>query len=284
MKWLHKAMISLDEFDRVQELLWKKGNPRAKTHSFPFTWMIKCWECWCSITAEHKRKYIASTWKTHKYIYYHCTKKRKALKCSQKTIRDNELEKQVLEILNAIEIIPDFRTWAISTIKEEFDNDIDLKIKQSESINKSILSEENKLKKLTDILINELIWDDEYKIKKKGIEEIIIRLKEERENIDLKWKQIYDSTIDTFNFVSSAVESFKNWDLEAKKEILSALGKNFILRDWKVLIELNPWFKVIYDRSDEIRWWLKRFETQKNSTSKVNTNAINNNNPKWFRI
>jgi hypothetical protein len=42
------------------------------------------------------------------------------------------------------------------------------------------------LRRLTDLLLEELISDKDYKIRKKELQESIERLKEEKDNIDLK--------------------------------------------------------------------------------------------------
>ena len=40
----HESMITEQEFDRVQIFLGRKGKPRPKTHTFPFTGLIRCKE------------------------------------------------------------------------------------------------------------------------------------------------------------------------------------------------------------------------------------------------
>ena len=45
-------MVTLDEFERVQELLGHPGCPRPKRHQFAYTGMIRCGECGLSVTAE----------------------------------------------------------------------------------------------------------------------------------------------------------------------------------------------------------------------------------------
>src|SRR5580698_2146818 len=46
----HEAMITLEEYDKVQFLLGKEGRPRLKTHDFAYTGIIKCSECGGMIT------------------------------------------------------------------------------------------------------------------------------------------------------------------------------------------------------------------------------------------
>ncbi len=92
----HEHMITLEEYDKVQFLLGRKGRPRSKKHKFAFTGLIQCGECGCFYTAETKKKYIKSTGEIRNYTYYHCTRRSKKIKCSQrKVIREDNLERQI---------------------------------------------------------------------------------------------------------------------------------------------------------------------------------------------
>ena len=47
----HEAMVTLDQFDRVQEFLGRPRRPRPKTREFAFTGLIRCGACGLSVTA-----------------------------------------------------------------------------------------------------------------------------------------------------------------------------------------------------------------------------------------
>jgi site-specific DNA recombinase len=50
-KGTHEAIITEEEFDKVQVLLGRVGKPRPKTHVFDFVGMMRCGECAAAITA-----------------------------------------------------------------------------------------------------------------------------------------------------------------------------------------------------------------------------------------
>jgi hypothetical protein len=52
------------------------------------------------------------------YTYYHCTKKKNP-NCSQKSIEEKELEKQITKELAKLNIPADFTTWAVSRLKDQ---------------------------------------------------------------------------------------------------------------------------------------------------------------------
>ena len=72
----HEPIVSIAEFDRVQQLLGRPSRPRPHRHEFAYTGTIRCGACQRMITAEHK----VNRHGTH-YLYYHCTRKRRP-KCS----------------------------------------------------------------------------------------------------------------------------------------------------------------------------------------------------------
>jgi len=108
------------------------------------------------------------------------------LKCNQKTIRIEALEEQMDKILNSISILPQFKDWILQVIKENFNSEVETRIKTYESINRSIISEENKIKNALNFLTDEVIDKNEFlDIKEKGLEKIEI-LKIKRDKTDIK--------------------------------------------------------------------------------------------------
>jgi len=123
----HEPMVTQEEYDRVQTLLGRKGNPRPQRHfDFPFTGLIRCGECDRMVTAEEKHQLMCGTCKFKfayrnrdacprcetpvekmttplflHYTYYHCSKSRRPV-CPQKCVRDKAIEKQISEHLARI--------------------------------------------------------------------------------------------------------------------------------------------------------------------------------------
>jgi len=115
----HEPMITLQEYDRVQALLRRKGTPRAKKHQFAFTGFIRCGECGCLYIAQTKTKYIKITGEIRSYTYYHCTRRKKDIQCSQrKNIREEELERQIEQELEKYTILPEFRELALEVLSQ----------------------------------------------------------------------------------------------------------------------------------------------------------------------
>ena len=282
-KGTHKPMISYTEFQRVQDILWKKGLcMRWKTREFAYTGFIKCWECGGSITAEEKSKIIKSTWERKTYVYYHCTKRIKGKECLQKPINLTKLEAQIIKMVSSIEIFPDFKEWILDALKDDFKNDIDTQEIQLDSLYWTLRKEERKLNKLTDSLIAEIIGQDDYIIRKKHLKIDIENIKEQIGKINNKKNDSVEITEQVFDFAIQAVSKFNYWSLQEKKEILRSLGKNCILFNWKLELEAFPWFWPIKKLSPKMKENKSRLELIKNSTVKGITSAKNSQKCEWY--
>lgn len=63
------------------------------------------------------------------------------------------MERQVNDILSDIEIMPEFKEWALEALKDDFQCSIETKREIQKSLQASIDSTEKKLKRLTEALI-----------------------------------------------------------------------------------------------------------------------------------
>src|SRR3989338_4973703 len=96
----HEPIISKKLFDEAQEMLKFRGQPERKPQNEPqpYCGLISCASCGMMITAENKTK-RQKNGNVHEYIYYHCTKKNKSVKCKEPCIRQEELSNQLSSII-----------------------------------------------------------------------------------------------------------------------------------------------------------------------------------------
>jgi site-specific DNA recombinase len=165
-KWydgVHDPMITLEEYDRVQYLLGREGKPRPQKHHFAYTGMMRCGECGCRITAQTKKKLIKSTGEVKEFTYYHCTRKKRHLNCSQrKYIAEKDLEEQIDYEIEKLTILPEFKDWALEILNDKNDNEIDERTKVYEMQHKNLAVTQQQLDNLTKMRYRELIGDDEF--------------------------------------------------------------------------------------------------------------------------
>ena len=232
----HQPMITLDEYDRVQELLGKKGNPRSKKLEFIFKGPMKCGECGGSVTAETQKK----------HNYYHCTRNKKGMVCSQKKyVTEVQLEQQIVEIMSKYTIHPKFRQWALEVLNEVNDKEIQERQAIFETQQRTLASCQRQLDNLTKMRYRELIDEPEFIKEKTNLQNELLVLKAKRNDTEMRAQNWLELTERAFNFACYSKEVFEKGDIEAKKEIFVALGSNYRLLDGKLHIEPSPWLVPI---------------------------------------
>jgi len=257
----HSAMITEDDYNKVQQLLGRKGQ-RPKSKEFAFRGVIKCGECGYTVTPEHTTNRHGTT-----YAYYHCTKKpSRDLKCSQKSIRLEKLEEQITEALEQIEIPERFKNWAIEYLNE-------LNKEEAKEVTKRHRAEEQNAKnvqadldKLMQMRLRDIIDDEEFLKEKTKLNKEKRRIEEILSSVEYRAGSWFDLSVKTFEFANGAKEWFKTATKEEKTEILLTMGTEFKLMDKKLEI---VWQKPLELIKETIRLEPLRIEP------KITKNGVN---------
>lgn len=268
----HKPMITLEEFDRVQVLLGRKGKPRPKTHNFAFTGFIHCGECGCLHTAETKTKLIKSTGEIKSYTYYHCTRKKTNIKCQQKKcLREDDLQRQIEKKLERLTILPEFLDWALEDLNKRNDNEIHDRTKIYESQHKAIVQAQKELDELTKMRYKLLIDDETFLKEKNELQTQINKLKSQLRETEARAERWLELSEKTFKFATYARIAFLKGGLELRKEILITLGKLPIITDGIFDVETNDWLVPIENGYPALEQEYKGLELNKiNSLTGIN--------------
>jgi site-specific DNA recombinase len=262
----HKAMITLEEYDRVREILGRKGKPRSQTHDFSYTGIVTCGLCGGMITATEKIKIVKAKGEFKNYTYYHCGHKKKDIICNQERITLKELEDQIDIKLERYTILPKFQQWALEILNKNNDKEIEERTKVYENLHKTLSETQKELDTLTKMRYRELI-DDEVFIKEGNeLKGKITRLKTNLRETESRAEKWLELTEKTFNFACYARKEFILGSIERKREIFSAIGQNFSLKDKKVIIIPNEWFVPIEKAYPTLKAEYERVELDKNLT------------------
>ena len=260
----HTPMITLEEYDRVQYLLGRAGKPRAKTHEFAYTGIMRCAVCGSMYTATEKTKMIKSTGQLKTFVYYHCTRKKKEVVCNQRNpMTLKELEDQIDIELERYTIIPQFQQWAIDILNRNNDKEITERTKIYETQHNTLVSTQKELDNLTKMRYRELIDDETFIKERDELKAKIAKLTSnlrQTENRAATWLELTEKT---FNFARYARKEFLLGDLNKKREIFTALGQNFLIKDKKVSIKANDWFVPIEKAYPALQAEYNRLELDK---------------------
>ena len=210
------------------------------------------------VTAENKYKKLKNGTIEH-YILYHCTG-RKDPNCSQRSIEEDELEKQIAKELNKLEIKDDFKNWALTRLKE---------MNQQEDVDReNVYGNQRreyeacvkKISNLIDMRANEEIDEEELKSRKTPLLAEKTRLQDLLKDTDKRVENWLEIAERGFNFAEKAQLAFKQGDLAIKKEIFTALGSNFILKDKILTVSLDNLLVAIDKLEKEVQATSAMFE------------------------
>lgn len=264
----HKAMITMDEFDRVQIIMGKRGKPRPKNYDFPFTGMMTCVGCGGVITATQKQKLIKSTGEIKTYVYYHCTKRIRDNSCKLKYLRAEDFEKQVYKILTDNYIDPDFYKLGLEVLKENHAEETNTREKIYQSQLKIKEDIQRKLDNALKFLLDGTITKEQYDSQKDQLEKELLKQDSKIRDLDTNYKDGNQLTENAFIFLQNAREAFQSDDVQVKKEILSALGLNQRLQVEKLFIDIHSWISEAKKGELELLPEIKRFELEKSFAKK----------------
>ena len=288
-KWyqgVHKPLMTREEYDRIQFLLGRRGNPRPqKHHDIPYRGPMHCGECGALITAEEKMKKLAGGG-VALYTYYHCTKKKNP-NCSQKSIEEKELEKQIAVELGKLQIPPDFTTWAVSRLKDANAKEITDREQIYGNQRSDYEACVRKIDNLIDMRANLEIDEHEFMGRKETLLAEKKRLQGLLHDTDKRIENWLDVAERGFNFAEKAPFAFtkakKDKNLTAKKEIFSALGYNYILKDGILTISLDEMLFPIQKAADVIRDLSLGLEPPENQGNTKDIGEIYSKNPCLLR-
>ncbi len=265
----HGSMISQEEYDRIQFLLGRKGRPRPKTHAFAFTGLMRCGECGAMITAEDKTK-RQKNGNVHNYTYYHCTK-RKNPDCSQKSIEEKKLKKQIMELLSKIEIPESFYEWAMEVLRSEGEKEVKDRNKILGNQQKAYNDCLKEVDGLIGMRARGELDEENYKRRMSELSGEKARLHELLNDTDNRVNNWIEKAEKIFTFARDAKSKFENGTLEEKKLILSDLGSNPIVKDRKLSISLEKPLVLIGDMAEKAWEINSRLEPAKIGQNKAKT-------------
>jgi site-specific DNA recombinase len=281
-KGSHDKMITLEEYDRVQMILGRKGKPRPKTHEFAFTGSIRCGVCGCLYTAQTKKKLLKSG-EIREHTYYHCTRKTRKVECDQrKNIPVNDLEHLIEEEVEKYTILPAFLDWALEGLNKKNDAEIEIRTKVYETQQKSLNETQKELDELTKMRYRELIDDETFIKEKNTLKSKILQIKENLRETESRAERWLELTEKTFKFATHARISFRTGGLELKKAILLALGKTPLIKDEKLFIEPEKWLVPIKNGYPALEQIYLGLEPTKMPMNKAKKEALASLRTQWL--
>ncbi len=241
----HEAILSKNEFERLQEIQGNRSRPKKTRREYVFSMLINCEECGHPLSSDHQ--------KGHDYLRCSKAKGKNATCSNKKHYQQYEVGKQVVEKLKEVQIPKSIVEWALKQLEEAYEKETTCntasqdKIRQNISILKKQITNLNQKWLSAENLSGDLISDAEYRSMKNDIQRQIQDYEESLKSLEgeeKNWFQKCEEFLEISRIIVAKYED-KESSVEEKRMLLEAIGSKFILTKKKLTVELNkPYYEV----------------------------------------
>lgn len=245
-KGTHEHIVSKDIFDKVRSIMFPKKHLMRddKIKDFVFRGFMTCGECGLKITAETQKG----------FIYYHCTKSKGADKCSQRYLREEDLISELDKFISCLKIDEEIIKLIIGVTREKRTEDLN---NQTAIANKNQeLMQKNRQSQnlLVDKFLDGAIPEDIYNRKLAELRNAEARLEENVMSTKENYRNVFGQIEAIAKFVLLAKELFNEGTPDIKKEIISIISSNIVIKDKKIMkVALNEPFKWLLEDIENIK-------------------------------
>lgn len=301
--------FSIEDYGKVQVILGKKSARRRTKKDWAYTGLgITCGGCSGTVIMDEKWQIICSHCKTKfakakdrdcctncgiliaemkqpKILHYTWLIGNHKLlpdgtKCKQPALSVANFEQQVDALLLKMEIPEGFTNWAIKWLQKQHEVEVKDRTTVNNSLQNLYTNTQKQIDQLLDMRLKNLVSDEEYQqkkdlllLEKKEINEKLGKTDERANN----WLELSEKT---FNFATYSRYWFNNGTIQQKREILSTLGSNLMIKDRILSLYLHKPFTIISEMQEKIDVLLDLFEpeelTDKSSYSNTSSEVIPN--------
>ena len=239
-----EPLISKDLFDKANQIMNSKSRPRPSKLFHAYRQIIRCKECDSMFTAETKHKYYPKTNRHAYYTYYSCIKKDGF--CSQKPIKEQELERLIGEQLTGLEF--DREEWkiALDLLKLDLDKTSLFEQNLAKDYADSIRKIESQLLVLIDLRTSKEITQEQHLLKKNQYTGELKEYQNKLKNLPNRFEEKFDLVENFAEVILQAQEILMGDDLERKRQLMLSISSNLFILDGKLEIEFKKPFSFYF--------------------------------------
>jgi site-specific DNA recombinase len=250
---IYQAIISKELFDQCQKIRlgWNKKPFKWGGKEFIFRGLIKCATTGRVVTAEIKKKKYGSG-KVDEWTYLRCWNPENPERYIY--VKEDKIIEEVQKIFDEMYLEPELLEKAIATIRSSSDAEKDYykeKIKEIQTEQEKI---NKRLNRLTDLFLDGEFGENEYKEKRKELEQKRDDLLKELESNNRADNNFAECLISTLQLASKAGETFRGSDDEEKRKLINLVFQNLELKGHKLIYTLRPPFDAFVKTAENGEW------------------------------
>ncbi len=275
----HPAMVTPEEFDRVQSLIAVSNRHRptvmAEYDYFNvYRGLVECGECGYIITYARKVRHYKNG-ESQYFEYCYCTDRRKDYTCSNKQkIKPASMNKLIRDELKKYTIMDDFFQYACKYLNEWNDEqEADLE-KLHKAQGKAIKAVETELYGLQRMLYTGRCSEAFFDAKSSKLERQLKDPQTSSTKQQERSRQARERARQFFNFARYAKEDFESDSDERKRAVLAGLNERLVYMDGQVFIKPIKYLQPVVDTKAAMEAELVRVGTLPQQMKKASYEAL----------
>ncbi len=282
----YPSMVTREEFERIQEMLGGRHIPRPQKYESLTSGLIKC-PCGGSVTVDHQKRFVKITGAHEFYEYARCTRQKKGQACDEPAAKLEDIEAQMEERLRNVRVSPRFHDWAMKNLKQFGVREQKNRLAELASLRKAHDEAQRRLDNLLNLKISpensdgSLLNDQEFK-ERKTVETVQRdKFAKAIEEIDQRADKTAGVIQTVFDVALTAAKEFAEGSTEKKKQIISKVGANFLLKGGKLEFNAKRQYIAFEEKLPEARELEQRCEQEETSIRKPKGRTLDRLNSVW---
>ena len=228
----HQPIFSKALFDKVQLVIAERGHKkRAKKEAVPFLGLMKCANCGMSITSETKTR-TQKNGNFHRWTYYRCSRKKRAVKCINPPIREKDLLLQPSALLGKYTMSEKMFAFMNERIEQDEQAEVAGNVSLLDDLRTQIAKLTNKQQILLDSYLDQDIDRQTFLTKKSKILSQKKRLEESLVNLQVNQNAWIEPMKKWLETAKSICYLLKSNDFDGQKVVLAEIfGSNLFLHN-----------------------------------------------------
>jgi len=249
-KGAHEPMVTPEEFERAQEILGRTTRPRPSRREFSYAGLLRCGRCGGALIGE---EHIKPSGK--RYVYYRCHGRRKLEPCSEPSLPEKQLDRQLQNDLGRMMLPPRALHWIHKQLRRTITTDLEHRQAAHNSVEQALQQAVREENSLLTLRLREQVTDDVFEARRKEIVDRQTKLRIELEQPAVKPEVLLDRLQRALAFPQRALDSLGNPDIVGRRLIVQAIGSNWKVKDRKALYIANKPFSFLKAGTASSLWW-----------------------------
>jgi site-specific DNA recombinase len=249
----HKPLVTMAEFEQVRALSGLKQPATPGLLPFAYRGLIKCGACGGQVTAErHTNRYGS------KYAYYHCAHKRPgATYCSERSIPEAEIDRQVADVLCEMKLPAEFFDALLKEVEEQLGGWRAMRDQQAAMAEADLTAMDSKLERLRALLIDSVITAEDYATDRAKL--VLARhALAQRIAAGPEPAAVLEPLRSAISCLNEAANRFSSISATKKHAVVRELCSNLTLKGKTLLIQAKEPLLLLSGINEDSPWWAVR--------------------------